>query len=392
MGLVDDCVQQKIEVSGNAPSDQDIAIKFSECEAELGMETSDTPSPDPDSDDSFVFTENDDINGQLAKSMHEKHFDEPLVSEEQAIEMIQKSKFFSKEGKDSVLGMAYNFYSKIFIDDDITKGNSFSNDVSQEMAKTVQEILNDMPHKTLTKEFIAFELARRGFDPRQAFEFVATRLSIEQEEPTGLTVAPNLTRINPIEQGMTVPNINARNGFVPNDTLFGGLDREEQDADVITEDPKPNLGTKAPAEDPNDESDQEEKEIGMKNSKRSATQDGFNEIPNRSDRPDNDNIGMERVHHIANSVLNSEQFKPEDLRQSDKMVSELGPCDPGSVLNPVTGTCEPVPDNPNTAIAGSRMDMTEESLKEPEWLTKVTEAFDCGCKNKTQEAYKILNS
>ncbi len=352
MGKVEECVERKLSehgTPGEKPSEQDLAIKFQECRddhpgGDSGFGENLTMGYDDDDDADFKFagstdTEEERIQTEIAQSMHEQQFNQPLVNEAMSIEMVEKSKTMSTENKNSVLGMAYNYYEKIFIDDDVEKGNTFSNDVAQEMYATVLEIARDWPHKTLTNEFLTLELTRRGHDPIMAREFVETALEVD--------LYPNIAAIPQTEDAdLEVPNQNARTDFKPEDMMMGNNPRADLGVDTITQDPKPNLGPKW-KEDPNKETDEERTEIGVKDKKRNSEEDGFNEIKNKSARPGNNNIGMERLGHVANSTMarSPEAGFPNDPMSQDskpQMEQTLEPCDPGSTLNPVTGTCDKV--------------------------------------------------
>ena len=293
MGKVEECVERKLSehgTPGQKPSEQDLAIKYQECrddhpggdsgfgEAFNGLPDQTFPPVEDEDDADFKFAgSNDDINGEIAQTMHENQFNQALMpSEENYIKMINSSKMLSQENKNSVLGMAYNYYEKIFKDDDVVKGNSFSNDVAQEMYETVLQIQSDLPTRNLTKEFLAVELTRRGFDAGMAHEFVETALEIES------SLYPNVASIPQTEDtDLEVPNQNARTDFKPEDVMMGGYPREDLDADTITQDKKPNLGKKW-IEDPNKERNQDRTEINIKNKKRS---------------------GNERLGHVANSTM-----------------------------------------------------------------------------------------
>ncbi len=172
--------------------------------------------------------QNLDINGPLAQSMHEQQFGEPLISKEDFTDMVKKAKSLSTEGKNTVLGMAYNFYDKIFFHDDVAMGSSFDNVTTQEFIKVINEVMRDLPHVDMTKEILAREMMKRGLDEMKVFEFVKTQVTIETHKNPEMF--PNVTNIPPVESGktdLTVPNINAENDFIPNDILFGGEPREE---------------------------------------------------------------------------------------------------------------------------------------------------------------------
>jgi len=176
--------------------------------------------------------ENTDINGLLAQSMHEQQFGEQLIDQESFIKMVNDSKSLSTEGKDTVLGMAYNYYEKIFFHDDVAKGASFDNKTTQEFVTMVNEIMRDYPHVDVTKEFLARKMTERGLDAMMVYEFVGNQITIqERDKPKELW--PNVTNIQPNSEighhdaGMTVPNINAEDDFEPVDILFGGKPRED---------------------------------------------------------------------------------------------------------------------------------------------------------------------
>jgi hypothetical protein len=347
MGKVEECVERKLSehgTPGEKPSEQDLAIKFQECRddhpgGDSGFGENMTMGYDDNEDADFKFagstdTEEDRIQTEIAQRMHEQQFNQPLVSEAMTIEMINGSKIMSNENKSSVLGMAYNYHNKIFGDDeadDIEKGNTFSNDVAQEMYKTVLEIARDWPHKTLTNEYLSLELARRGHDPIMAREFVYNALEVD--------LYPNVAAIPQTEdKDLEVPNQNARTDFKPEDIMMGGVPREDLGADTITQDKKPNLGPKW-KEDPNKETNQEETEISKKNKKRAGNQDGYNKF------------SSERVHHVANSTMSKSPEASYPVDQMDPTMSQdsmqdmtqtMDVCDPGSQLNPTTGTCDKV--------------------------------------------------
>jgi len=187
----------------------------------------------PNSDE--MDQENPDINGELAQSMHEQQFGEQLISKEDFTDIVGKAKSLSAENKNTVLGMAYNFYDKIFFHDDVAMGASFDNVVTQEFLTVINEVMRDLPHVTVTKEILASEMTKRGLDAMQVYEFLKSQVTIETHKDPEMY--PNVTNIPPVESGktdLTVPNINAENDFIPNDILFGGEPRE----DAIQWDPK----------------------------------------------------------------------------------------------------------------------------------------------------------
>jgi hypothetical protein len=344
MGKVEECVERKLSehgTPGQKPSEQDLAIKYAECR-------DDHPGGDAGFGESkeqydFKFAgssddeENEDINQDIAQSMHEAHFDQPLVTEAMTIDMINKSKWgIAKENKETVLGMAYNYHDKIFKDDKIEKGNSFSNDVSQEMMTEVMRIQQDWPQTEMTKEFLALELHRRGYDPALAIEFVNTALEIEP------SLYPNVASIPQTEDvDLEVPNQNARTDFKPTDIMMGGIPRQDYDTDTITQDKKPNLGTAYTGKHVKRISVAANK--SEKNSKRSGNQDGYNEFGQ----------AKERLRHVANSTMARSPesgYMGQSLEQTldagmqmDMPAETPGPCDPGKQLNPVTGTCDEGP-------------------------------------------------
>ncbi len=363
MGKVEECVERKLSehgTPGEKPSKQDLAIKFQECRDDHpGGDSGFSESKEnqmmgyPDQDfDQMKFAgsmdediENEDVNAPIAQRMHEAQFNQKLVTEAETIKMINDSKIWTQENKSSVLGMAYNYHNKIFGEedqDDIIKGNSFSNDVAQEMYKTTLEIVADWPHKTLTNEFLISQLAARGYDPVMATEFVKNALEV--------TLYPNVANIPQTDpHPFEVPNQNARTDFKPRDIMMGDVPREDLDADTITPDPAP----PAPPmfkDDPNKEDDEERTEINQKNSKRSGNQDLASYPTNDSDRPSNDNIG-ERLGWVANSTM-AHSPEAEDMGGMTQSLDQTlgppdtmqtpGPCDPGKTLNPVTGVCEEI--------------------------------------------------
>jgi len=172
--------------------------------------------------------QNLDINGPLAQSMHEQQFGEQLISKEDFIDMVGKAKSLSTENKNTVLGMAYNFYDKIFFHDDVAMGASFDNVVTQEFLTVINEVMRDLPHVEMTKEILASEMTKRGLDAMKVYEFLKSQVTFETHKNPEMF--PNVTNIPPVESGktnLTVPNINKENDFVPNDILFGGEPRED---------------------------------------------------------------------------------------------------------------------------------------------------------------------
>jgi len=219
---IGNCLSDKLS-EGTEATPQDVAICASECDCseEVVYE--------------FLRQRNEDINGPLAQSMHEQQFGEQLVSKEDFIDMIGKAKSLSEENKNTVLGMAYNFYDKIFFHDDIAMGASFDNIVTQEFLTVINEVMRDLPHVDMTKEILASEMTKRGLDAMQVYEFLKNQVTVETHKNPEMF--PNVTNIPPVESGttnLTVPNINKENDFVPNDILFGGEPRE----DAIQWDPK----------------------------------------------------------------------------------------------------------------------------------------------------------
>jgi len=412
MGKVEDCVGAKLSQAlspGEEPTEQELAIKFSECRDEhpggdkgFGDSTEvldngtymentipaarEMFANSPDYFASYKKKDNEineDLSSEIAQSMHEKHFEQPLIDEESSIEMIEESKYFSGENKDTVLGMAFNFYEKVFVGDDVAKGNSFSNDVAQEMYEATKIIMAHNTFRTVTKEFIALELTRQGFDAVQAHDFVQMALELEDG-----VVAPDVVDIPQTEdKDLEVPNMNAKNNFVPDDTLFGGMPREELGVDKIEQDAKPNLGTKVSPKDPNEIDDQGAANIRDKDTKRSGNQDGWNDFTDSSEEFMNYSKSLERVHHVANSVMSS---------TPDPMTQELGPCEPGSVLNPVTGQCDKVTmskvNNLDGAIDPTKSIPKGEENVLPDWVKKVAEVEGCGCKNTFEKAVQILQN
>ena len=174
--------------------------------------------------------ENSDINGELAQSMHSQQFGEQLIDQESFVKMVNESKTLSTEGKDTVLGMAYNYYEKIFFHDDVYQGASFDNKTTQEFVTVINEVMRDYPHVKVTKEFLARKMTERGLDAMKVYEFVKDHLTIETHKDPEMY--PNVTNIPPVESGvtnLTVPNINKEEDFDPNDILFGGKPRREVD-------------------------------------------------------------------------------------------------------------------------------------------------------------------
>jgi len=338
MGAVEDCVSRKISADlspGETPTDQDLAIKFSECREENGGEV-------------------------IGDEIHKKMFGESL--------MMQSA----NEGKNTVLGMAYNFYDRIFVDDTaLADGTTFDMVFTQEALTAIEKILNDWPQQRITREFLLLKMSQTGLDPIKVNEFLNNQVKFDADLLAKEQVkdnAPDVSDIPPTghsnADGTTVPNRNAKNDFEPDDTLFGGANRET----VLKEE------------------------------------------------------GGERIHHVAHSTIN----------HSPEAGLELGPCEPGSILNPVTGQCDPVdfdtpmqPDVPMEQVppqmmatephqdpqvfqklmdAGRmgqqiRVPITEKKATEsgwrkdddePQWLQKAQEAAGCGCHNETAKAIKTL--
>jgi len=360
MGAVDDCVSQKLSNAlgpGETPTEQDLAIKFSECREENGGEN-------------------------IGDEIHKKMFGEAMMMET------------ATEAKNTVLGMAYNFYDRIFVDDEaLADGTNFDMDFTQEALKTMEKILNDWPQQRITREFLLLKMLQHNLDPIKTNEFLKNQVKFDEDllakervQGTPHPNAPDFTGIPPTshsnQDGTTVPNRNAKNDFEPDDTLFGGQPRQEALKDAGGEAGK------------------------------FGTIHGTKLLPigGRKKKPEG-----ERIHHVAHSTIN---HQPE-------AGLELGPCEPGSVLNPVTGQCDPVdfetpmrPDvpmeqvppqlmatdagNPHTLDAGRmgqqiRIPITEKKSatesdegwkSEPEWLQKAHEG--CGCHNDTAKAIKTL--
>lgn len=402
MGKVEECVARKLSDElqpGEKPTDQDLAIKFAECRddhpggdagfgestesyyasAKSAGERSFASTPDRFANFKKQGEQNQDIGSKISQSMHEAQFGKADADVDAIESMYDESKYFAQEDKSTVIGMAFNYYEKIFRDDDVAKGNSFSNDTAQEMMEASKVIVEHYgSYKNITKEFVALELSRMGFQPRQAYEFVDKVLSLE------LSKFPDVSDI-PTMDGMTVPNENAESDFKPDDTMMGDVPRQELQVDNITEDPKPNLGTKVSPKDPNEVDDQGAQNIRDKDAKRSGNQDGFNQFPDSTSREFLKTD--ERVHHVANSAMST---SPEAVGQ--KLMQELGPCEPGQILNPVTGDCDkvtigkaedPMP-NPLSAIPKG-----EENVL-PDWVKKVQEVSGCGCKNTFEKAVQTL--
>jgi len=351
MGVVEDCVSQKLSNAlspGETPTDQDLAIKFSECREENGGEV-------------------------IGDEIHKKMFGEAM--------MMQSA----TEAKNTVLGMAYNFYDRIFVDDlALADGTTYDGDFTQEALKTMEKILNDWPQQRITREFLLLKMLQTNLDPIKTNEFLKNQVKFDEDllakeqKPN----APDLSEIPPTshsnQDGTTVPNRNAKNDFEPDDTLFGGEPRQEA-----------------------------LKEGGAKEAGKFGTIHGTKLIPAGRKKPEG-----ERIHHVAHSTIN----------HSPEAGLELGPCEMGSILNPVTGQCDPVdfeapqrPDvpmeqvppqlmatEPHTVDAGRmgqqiRIPITEKKIakevdegwkSEPEWLQKAHEG--CGCHNDTAKAIKTL--
>lgn len=261
MGKVEDCVSRVLSnklSEGEKPTDQDLAIAFSECrddhpggdagEVSLSQESLVTVEAECTPGHHFCEKENKcvpmfdeiheepvqknvDINGALAQAMHEQQFGEQLIDQESFVNMVNSSKSLSTEAKDSVLGMAFNYYEKIFINDEVAKGASFDNVTTQEFLTVVKEVMEAYPHVDITKEFLARKMTERGLDAMMVYEFVRDELTIERHLPDEQW--PNVTNIQPNSEighhnsGMTVPNINAEDDFEPEDILFGGKPRED---------------------------------------------------------------------------------------------------------------------------------------------------------------------
>jgi len=402
MGKVEDCVADKLSASlspGEEPTEQELAIKFSECRedhpggdagfgdsnesyyanAKSAGERSFNSTPDRFANFKKQGEQNQDIGSKISQSMHEAQFGKSDADIDAVESMYAESKYYAQEDKSTVIGMAFNYYDKIFQDDDVRKGNSFSNDTAQEMMKASQVIVENFgSYKNITKEFVALELSRMGFEPRQAYEFVDKVLSLE------LSKFPDVSDI-PTMDGMTVPNENAETDFKPDDTMMGDVPRQSLQVDNITQDSKVNLGTKVSPKDPNEVTDSGAQNIRDKDAKRSGNQDGFNQFPDSTSR---EFLKQgERVHHVANSVMSN---SPETFKNS--LVQEVGPCDAGKIENPVTGDCEdvtigkaedPMP-NPLSAIPKG-----EENVL-PDWVKKVQEVSGCGCKNTFEKAVQTL--
>ncbi len=263
MGKVEDCVSRVLSgklSEGEEPTDQDLAIAFSECrddhpggdagfgetlsqEGLLTVEAECPPGhhfceeegkcmPMSDEIDEESVQENADINGSLAQAMHEQQFGEKLIDQESFVEMVNSSKYLSAENKDSVLGMAFNYYEKIFFHDEVEKGASFDNVTTQEFLTVVNEVMQAYPHIDITKEFLARKMTERGLDAMMVYEFVRDQLTIEERDrpdekwPNVTSIFPN-SEIGHHDSGMTVPNINAEDDFKPDDILFGGEPRED---------------------------------------------------------------------------------------------------------------------------------------------------------------------
>lgn len=158
----------------------------------------------------------DEMVENIGDEIHKKMFAEGLVMES------------ATENKNTVLGMAYNFYDRIFVNDpELYDGTTFDGKFTQEVMKTIEKILIDWPTTRVTHEFLLYELIKSGLDPIVTNEFLHKQVVFDGEKSN----APQLTEIPPYSEGnqdgTTVPNYNSVTDFEPEDTLFGGTNRAD---------------------------------------------------------------------------------------------------------------------------------------------------------------------
>jgi len=471
MGSVDDCVSRKLSQHGGTPTDQDLAIKFSECREEQGETLIGDKTHEKMFLKKFTFKEVAHANEAMNRA---------LVGKTQGTETDTSTAPQAGTSKQSVNGMAFNFHDRIFVNDEaMVAGSAFDNNFSQEIMTKIAEVLDEQPYTKVTKEFLLIELSRKGMDPMKVNEFIDTNILLAGEKDRGND--PNFPEIKPTshsnQDGTTVPNVNAFTNFKPEDTLFGGTKRE----DVIDDNSiKSGFGSMDPRGNAG--------EVG-----KFGTMFGAKSFPFGRRANDDKKEKGERLHHIARSVMNGGGFEagtsqalmepfpnnePPQLQDDELMLmvqnlimqgipeeqavqmvidginngmgEPMGeqpmqqpmmeepiaeqpimdqpmeeepqvlatephdepnndPCQPGSMLNQVSGQCEPIhmEDNDDLDVLGTppqilsvnatdammgnmgrmnqpvRVPVTE--IKEP-----TAKEFDCGCLDKTAEAIKTI--